>query len=986
MTLTTLLYIRGVHTERFVQDLNFFDVYRSVVDLWAASLVRSSLLMGAAIGVSKNTTEGPKRVKDLETFTIVMCLLTGMYSVMKLLLYSEVMESLSDPWFLCLVTWTCVSALATFLTWKLLSLVQPVRETTLGINSEAVSPEETESLLDSEGDSSKGAKKDTESPATIGRLLSYSKHDAALLGLAFLFLIVAAVGETFIPYYTGLAVDAIVIQKDMEAFSKSMIIISVFAIVRGHHLSPDLGYDDGAGDITSRLTSDTTMVSDLISLNMNICLRSLVKGMGVCVFMFTLSWKLSLVTFMGFPFVMLVSKLYGKYYKAGMYSVIKLLLYSEVMESLSDPWFLCLVAWTCVSALATFLTWKLLSLVQPVRETTLGINSEAASPEETESLLDSEEDSSKGAKKDTASPATIGRLLSYSKHDAALLGLAFLFLIVAAVGETFIPYYTGLAVDAIVIQKDMEAFSKSMIIMSVFAIVSSFAAGVRGDITSRLTSDTTMVSDLISLNMNICLRSLVKGMGRLAREVQDTLAKANNIAEETVSAMKTVRSFANEEAEAGLYWEKLQHMYKLNRKQALAYACYMWSSSLTVLALQVSILYYGGHLVVSGHLTSGNLISFIIYELELGDCMENIGAVYTGLMQGVGAAEKVFEFIDRKPQLSSDGTLAPDTLKGLAEFKNVTFSYPTRPETQVLKDVSFTLHPGQVTALVGPSGSGKSSCVSLLEHFYRAQAGQVLLDGNPIEEYDHRYLHTKVSLVGQEPVLFARSVQENIAYGLTDCCLEEIVQASMKANAHGFITELPDGYSTDHQSSRGSIDTLLALLQAEGAKIEEETENMAETFLEGESSLDSFIDEYQSKRKLAHLRRVKIDKLREMVLKGHRLPQAPLATEATPAPQATPSFSSDSNVPPVPMPRRAPPAPPAMGTAQPTPFSAAMQSGPAPLPYPATPYPPIPPRVGNPLPNQPMAGYPNPFLHQYPPALPQRPPPRLAPQPGFIMQ
>ncbi|XP_041079716.1 vacuolar protein sorting-associated protein 37B-like [Polyodon spathula] len=194
----------------------------------------------------------------------------------------------------------------------------------------------------------------------------------------------------------------------------------------------------------------------------------------------------------------------------------------------------------------------------------------------------------------------------------------------------------------------------------------------------------------------------------------------------------------------------------------------------------------------------------------------------------------------------------------------------------------------------------------------------------------------------------------------------------------------------DHQSSRGSIDTLLALLQAEGAKIEEETENMAEMFLEGESSLDSFIDEYQSKRKLAHLRRVKIDKLREMVLKGHRLPQAPaqapLAPEATPAPQTPPSFSSDSNIPPLPMPRRAPPAPPAMSAAQPTPFTAAMQSGPAPLPYPVTPYPPIPPRVGNPLLNQPTAGYPNPFLHQYPPALPQRPPPHLAPQPGFIMQ
>ncbi|MGH0156734.1 UNVERIFIED_CONTAM: hypothetical protein FKN15_032067 [Acipenser sinensis] len=386
------------------------------------------------------------------------------------------------------------------------------------------------------------------------------------------------------------------------------------------------------------------MVSDLISLNMNICLRSLVKGMGVCVFMFTLSWKLSLVTFMGFPFVMLVSKLYGKYYKA-----------------------------------------------------------------------------------------------------------------VGIVLQNIGAVYTGLMQGVGAAEKVFEFIDRK----------------------PQLSSDGTLAPDT--------LKGLVE-------------------------------------------FKNVTFSYPTRPETQVL--------KLTVLALQVSILYYGGHLVVSGHLTSGNLISFIIYELELGDCMENIGAVYTGLMQGVGAAEKVFEFIDRKPQLSSDGTLAPDTLKGLVEFKNVTFSYPTRPETQVLKDVSFTLHPGQVTALVGPSGSGKSSCVSLLEHFYRAQAGQVLLDGSPIEEYDHRYLHTKVpriitgkhnalahasvpsfgsiltghckymnvmvfhwfvqvSLVGQEPVLFARSVQENIAYGLTDCCLEEIVQASMKANAHGFITELPDGYSTD---------------------------------------------------------------------------------------------------------------------------------------------------------------------------------------------
>uniref|UniRef100_A0A8C8RFF5 VPS37B subunit of ESCRT-I n=1 Tax=Pelusios castaneus TaxID=367368 RepID=A0A8C8RFF5_9SAUR len=198
----------------------------------------------------------------------------------------------------------------------------------------------------------------------------------------------------------------------------------------------------------------------------------------------------------------------------------------------------------------------------------------------------------------------------------------------------------------------------------------------------------------------------------------------------------------------------------------------------------------------------------------------------------------------------------------------------------------------------------------------------------------------------------------------------------------------------DKQSSNASLETLLALLQTEGAKIEEDTENMAEKFLDGEVSLDSFIDEYQSKRKLAHLRRVKIEKLQEMVLKGQRLPQIgqqpqPRASETTPAPQA--SYSSDANTPPSVMPRRIPPPPPSSVPAGhfPTPFAAAMGSGPA-LPYSGVPYPPLPPRVGVQSTSQmPQPGYqpqPPQFVSQYPPALPQRPPPRLPPHPGFILQ
>ncbi|KAJ0019834.1 hypothetical protein NQD34_007403 [Periophthalmus magnuspinnatus] len=183
----------------------------------------------------------------------------------------------------------------------------------------------------------------------------------------------------------------------------------------------------------------------------------------------------------------------------------------------------------------------------------------------------------------------------------------------------------------------------------------------------------------------------------------------------------------------------------------------------------------------------------------------------------------------------------------------------------------------------------------------------------------------------------------------------------------------------DHKSGNTSLDTLLALLQAEGAKIEEDTENMADCFLDGDMTLDSFIDSYQSQRKLAHLRRVKIEKLQEMVLKGGRLPQAPVPaprSQDVPFQHSTPLTPEDNNSSPLAQARRKPPPPPS----QPAPvLNQAQQPS---VFYTPSPYPPIPPRTGQPFPS--VQGYP--FLAQYAPALPQRPPPRLAPQPGFIMQ
>ncbi|XP_006894701.1 PREDICTED: ATP-binding cassette sub-family B member 9 [Elephantulus edwardii] len=612
VSVTTAIYVLSHLDRSLLEDIRDFNIFDSVLDLWAACLYRSCLLLGATIGVAKNSALGPQRLRASWPVITLVCLGVGIYAMVKLLLFSEVRRPIQDPWFWALFAWTYVSLAASFLLWWLLSTVRP--------DSESLEP----------GPGAEEGPPEQASGATLQKLLSYTKPDVAFLVAATFFLIVAALGETFLPYYTGRAIDGIVIQKSMEQFSTAVVIMCLLAIgssfaagLRGgiftlifarlnirlrnclfrSLVTQETSFFDEnrTGDLISRLTSDTTMVSDLVSQNINIFLRNTVKVTGVVAFMFSLSWQLSLVTFMGFPIIMMVSDVYGKYYK------------------------------------------------------------------------------------------------------------------------------------------------------------------------------------------------------RLSKEVQSALARASSTAEETISAMKTVRSFANEEEEADVYSRKLQQVYKLNRKEAAAYTYYVWGSGLTLLVVQVSILYYGGHLVISGQLTSGNLISFIIYEFVLGDCMESVGSVYSGLMQGVGAAEKVFEFIDRQPTMVHEGKLTPDHLEGRVDFENVTFTYRTRPHTQVLQDVSFSLTPGKVTALVGPSGSGKSSCVNILENFYPLEGGRVLLDGKPIGAYDHKYLHKVISLVSQEPVLFARSIKDNIAYGLPSdkVPFDMVVEAAQKANAHGFIMELHDGYSTE---------------------------------------------------------------------------------------------------------------------------------------------------------------------------------------------
>ncbi|XP_071093538.1 ABC-type oligopeptide transporter ABCB9-like [Haliotis cracherodii] len=552
-----------------------------------------------------------------------------------------------------------------------------------------------------------------------------------------------------------------------------------------------------------------------------------------------------------------------------MWTVIRLLTLADSSSNLHNPWMWGMLAWAIVAAILFYIQWRILCQTKVCDKPNLLGDDEEREPlindSKTKDKHDSkEEDKEKNVK---LTRKKVFRLFSYMRPDWLLLCTGFTFLILAAVANVFIPYYTGLVIDGIAIEKSREKFTNAIIIMALISVGSAIATGVRGgclflalqrlnirirnilfssimtqevgffdtvktgDITSRLTSDTTTTSDAITLNVNIFLRSLITACGTvffmiklswrmslvtfiglpivigvaqvygdfyevLAKQVQDSLAKANEIAEEACSSLRTVRSFANERSEVSRYKVSMADTYKLYKKEAIVYAGYLWSNQLFELALTVGVLYYGGHLVIANLISGGNLVSFILYQIELGQCLESIGSVYTGLMQAIGASEKVFEYMDRKPVITNTGSYAPDKMEGHLEFRNVSFSYPSRPDSLVLKNVSFSVRPGEVVALVGPSGGGKSSCVNLLEHFYETATGDVLLDDVPIHQYDHKYLHRKVSLVGQEPVLYARSIRENIGYGLDDCTNQEVEQAAIMANAHQFIIEMSDKYDT----------------------------------------------------------------------------------------------------------------------------------------------------------------------------------------------
>ena len=208
----------------------------------------------------------------------------------------------------------------------------------------------------------------------------------------------------------------------------------------------------------------------------------------------------------------------------------------------------------------------------------------------------------------------------------------------------------------------------------------------------------------------------------------------------------------------------------------------------------VAVIWYGAMLVQQGEMTVGVLISFVLYTTFIGGSIAGLGDIYSQLQRAVGASERVMEILNEPDERHED--VAPASLKGDIEYRNVSFAYPTRSEVTTLRNINLTIQSGEKVALVGPSGSGKSTLVSLLMRFYEPGEGSIRVAGMDSRSYPLTAYRRNIGIVPQEVILFGGTIRENIGYGRPGASEEEILEAARLANAMEFITQMPQGLDT----------------------------------------------------------------------------------------------------------------------------------------------------------------------------------------------
>jgi subfamily B ATP-binding cassette protein MsbA len=284
---------------------------------------------------------------------------------------------------------------------------------------------------------------------------------------------------------------------------------------------------------------------------------------------------------------------------------------------------------------------------------------------------------------------------------------------------------------------------------------------------------------------------------RLSTRVQDRLAEANSVLEETLSAIRIVQSFVREDYERRRYSEKITDALKLAVRRSLAGGGFIAFIIMVVYSGIAVVLWFGSRMVLSGRMTAGELIAFVLYTFVVAGSIGGMSELYGQFQSAIGATRRVFELLDTRPEIKDPDR--PEELgspKGRVQLADAHFTYPDERATEVLKGVTIEARPGEIIALVGPSGAGKSTLVALIPRFFDVTSGAILIDGHDIRSLRLHDLRAAIGVVPQETTLFGGTIRENIAYGKLDATDQEIESVAKAAHAHEFISEFPDGYKT----------------------------------------------------------------------------------------------------------------------------------------------------------------------------------------------
>ena len=353
------------------------------------------------------------------------------------------------------------------------------------------------------------------------------------------------------------------------------------------------------------------------------------------------------------------------------------------------------------------------------------------------------------------------------------------------------------------------------------------------EISSRMTSDTSLIEVVVGTTVSVALRNLITGVGgtaylfylaprlclelvivipliiapivmfgrklsKASRTSQDRIAEIGSLVSEVLGAMRVVQSFNQEGREAQRFTAAVDQSFAAARRRITIRAFMTAAIMVLIFGAIVTLLWQGAIQVANGTISGGTIAAFVVTGGLVAGAFGSLTEVYGDLLRGAGAASRLNELLNEVPAIQPPARpiALPVPPRGQISFDKVMFRYPTRPEQAALSDITLAVEPGETVAVVGPSGAGKSTLFQLVQRFYDPQSGTIKLDGVPLTSADPADIRRRIALVPQDGVMFAASVRDNLRYGNWDASDEAIWQAARAANAEQFLRELPQGLDT----------------------------------------------------------------------------------------------------------------------------------------------------------------------------------------------